>query len=186
MSDLLKISVGVIGLDAEVNDEIAKIENDIPIALNAVGSEMIKSLQEHIETDWYNAWQPSVYIRRTDVLSYGTPLGSIKNMDVQVLGKRTLDFTYSPTGEYKGPYFEHDRDGDELIESIQTGRLEGEPPPRPFWNNFVEEQKNGAIMNTFSAYMRKHAMVLEGGEKDLQFDGNESMLEAGNVQLKMK
>ena len=208
MSDLLKISVGVIGLDTEVNDEIAKIENDIPIALNAVGGEMILSLKRHIQEDFYNEYSPVAYRRR-----YDEGLLNEENIDAETLGKRTLHFTYNPQGlpmgklkdslnwsedleEYlksqhktgETPFFSKARNGDDLIVWGQTAHDIGKKhiPARPFWNNFVEEQKNGAIMNTFSTYMTKYAMVLEGGEKDLQFEPNESMLEAGNVQLKKK
>ena len=217
MSDLLKISVGVVGLETEVDNEIAKINNQIPIALNQVGSEMILDLQKHIQEDFYNEYSPVAYRRRYEKgllkddafdlvkgMSSNRKTGSVSHF---------IEFNYLPKGEPQGtlkdslnwsedleeylksqyktgetPFFSNPRNGDDLIVWGQTAHDIGTKhiPARPFWNNFVEEQKNGAIMNTFSAYMTKHAMVLEGGEQDLQFDGNESMLEAGNVHLKMK
>lgn len=208
MSDLLKISVGVIGLDAEVNDEIAKIENDIPIALNAIGSEMMLNLKRHIQEDFYNMYSPVAYRRRYDE----NGLLDDNNMDAEILGKRTLHFTYNPQGlpmgklkdslnwsedleEYlksqhktgETPFFANARNGDDLIVWGQTAHDIGKKhiPARPFWNNFVEEQKNEKIMQTFATYMTRFGIVLEGNQ-DLIFDGGESMLEAGNVQLKMK
>ena len=195
MSDLININVKIEGLDEEIKDEIAKINKQIPIALNQVGSEMILDLQRHIHEDWYNPWKPTVYHRRTDDSSLGIPLGDDKNITAYVdKFTKSLGFIYAPTGWHEegrlhnGWYRRGDgirRDGDELIESIQTGRLAGSPPPRPFWNNFVEEQKNEKIMQTFTRGMLPYNLVLEG-EQDLQFDGNESMLEAENVQLKKK
>lgn len=204
MNDLLKISVGVIGLDAEVNNEIANIENNIPIALNAVGNEMILSLKRHIQEDFYNMYSPVAYKRR-----YEEGLLNEENMDAETLGKRTLYFTYNPQGlpmgklkdslnwsedleEYlksqhktgETPFFSSAKNGDDLIVWAQKAHDIGKQhiPSRPFWNNFVEEQKNGAIMNTFASYMTRYGMVLEGGELDLQFDGSESMLEAGTEE----
>lgn len=187
MNELITISVGISGLDADIEKEIAKIENDIPIALEGVGSEMIRDLQEHIHQDWYEPWKPRVYKRRTDNPSLGTPLGSEKNISVSVINNR-LDFVYAPSGEYGGKGFDDVRNGDELITALQTGKdLWGEPPPRPFWNNFVEEQKNEKIMQNFANFFPKeYKIIKEGGENDLIFDSGESLLEAGNEQLRIK
>lgn len=181
MSDLIKISAKFDGLDEELEKEIAKIESYIPMALEGVGSEMIWDLQEHIQQDWYEPWKPKEYRRRTVNPSLGTPLGSDKNINVSVKGK-SLDFDYSPTGKHVVKAW-HTRDGDVLIESIQTGELWGNPPPRPFWNNFVEEQKNEKIMQNFVNYFPKeYKVIAEGGEKDVDFDSGESLLEAGNEE----
>lgn len=85
------------------------------------------------------------------------------------------------------PIKPHPVHGDTLIQRIQTG--EGydwkEPakgfPQRPFWNNFVEEQRSGAIMDSFSYGFNSGTlkMVSEGGKRDLDWNGNEGMLEAG-------
>lgn len=187
MSDLIKIDVGIVGLDTEIDKQIAKIENNIPIALEGVGSEMIRDLQEHIQQDWYKPWQPKVYKRRTDNPSLGTPLGSVENISVSVKGK-VLDFDYTPTGEYKGTGFEEERNGDELITSLQTGKgLWGNLEPRPFWNYFVEEQKNEKIMQSFiNSFPKEYKVIADNPEKDLVFDSGESLLEADNEQLRIK
>lgn len=197
MSDLININVKIEGLDEEIKDEIAKIEKDIPIALEGVGSGMIRDLQEHIQQDWYEPWQPKVYKRRTDNPSLGTPLGSDKNMSVYVdKFTKSLGFVYDPTGWHEigilhnGWYPPEEgfrRDGNELIESIQTGRLEGGPPPRPFWNNFVEEQKNEKIIENFiNSFPKEYKVIADDNKNDLVFDSGESLLEAGNEQLRIK
>lgn len=209
MDNLLKIDVGIVGLDEEVYKNIAEIEKEIPIALNAVGSEMIESLNRHLDEDFYNEYNPVAYRRR-----YTEGLKNQKNIDAQVYGTKTLSFTYTPSGEPVGkladswnwsedlenwlksvhktgetPFFSPTRSGDELIVWAQKAHDIGKHkiPARPFWNHFVEEQKESKIIDTFiGAFSNDYRPAKEGGEMDIQFDGQESMLEAGNEQLKMK
>lgn len=170
-----KVTVsGIETIDEDFELESRKIQAGIPQALNYVGSEMIVSLQKHIFEDWYEKYTPSVYERRTDDTSLGTPLGAEGNMDVFV-DKDKMEFSYEPTGEHAKQSF-HTRDGDRLIEFLQVGNKY--MPPRPFWNLFVEEQKNRGIMEAFIKGMSPFATVIpEGFGKDVIFEGNESMLE---------
>ena len=172
-----KVTVsGLETIDEDFELESRKIEKAFPQALQYVGSEMIVSLQKHIFEDWYKQYTPKVYERRTDNISLGTPLGAEANMDVQV-NNNTLDFTYEPTGEHANETY-HTRDGDTLIEFLQVG-AEG-IPPRPFWNQFVEEQANSGIIDAFIKRMSPFATVIpEGVGKDVVFDGGESMLQGG-------
>lgn len=186
MNEYLSFGMEIFGLDEDVNKNISKIEKQIPVALNYVGSEMITSLEEHLQEDWYNEYEPQAYRRRTDNPSLGRGLKSNEYIDVNVTGKN-LSFIYTPSGEYNGQAFAHERDGDELIESIQIGsELWGNPPPRPFWNNFVEEQKNEKIMTSFAKGISPYVLILEGGEKDILFGNEESILRSGNEQLKIR
>ena len=207
MSDLIKIDVGIVGLDTEIDKEIAEIEKDIPKALENVGSEIIESLSRHLDEDFYNKYSPVAYRRR-----YTEGLRNKKNMIATVKG-RTLQFEYKPSGEPTGtlgdtlnwsedlenwlkrfhktattPIFSPAHDGDDLIVWAQKRHEIGkyEIPARPFWNIFVEEQKNDGILNAFSVGMLpNYEIIKEGGEKDLVFDNGESMLEADSVQTKM-
>lgn len=181
--------VTIEGLDS-IKEDYKKqenaINNAIPGALRYVGSEMIVNLQKHITDDWYKRYKPKQYMRRTDNPSLGTPIGSRENMDYAVDGK-TLDFMFYPHGDHVVSEW-YDRDGDKLIESIQTGKMTyGSFPPRPFWNMFVEEQKNEAIMRNFSKAMadRKMPIEAEGQGKDVVFDGRESLLDSGDYQYQM-
>ena len=82
-------------------------------------------------------------------------------------------------------------DSDDLIEIIQTNsgwkyepskdKSGREIMPRPFWNNFVEEQRNGALINSFARGFGGSGfdIELEGGVLDLDFPADESMLEGG-------
>ncbi len=170
------IHFSVSGLDSVSSDfetEKKFIEKQIPVALDMVGAEMKANLQTHIMDDWYHRYSPKQYKRRTDLAALGTALGDEKNMTVERRGQ-FLYFDYSPTGEHQNDAW-HDRDGDELIAWIQQGS--GEIPPRPFWNNFLEEQKNGGIIGSFIGGMGEIPVIEEGGDSDVLFDGAEGELE---------
>ena len=170
--------VTITGLDTIDEDfelESRKIEKAFPHALHYVGSEMIANLRKHIFEDWYQQYTPTLYQRRTDDPSLGQGLMSLDYMDAQIQGSQ-MQFIYEPSGDHANAAY-HTRDGDKLIEFLQVG-AEG-IPPRPFWNFFVEEQKNSGIMEAFMRGMKPYEVIPEGGENDVVFEGNESMLQAG-------
>jgi hypothetical protein len=179
MSDLIKIIPEIIGLESDFETEIANINKHIPLALSSVGADMEDNLQKHLYYDWYLANTPKEYKRRTDNPKLGTPLGSEKNINYVAYGNNLL-FTYTPTGEHEDEYW-HTSDGDELIINIQTGELVGTAPPRPFWNNFVEEQQQKLIV-TFAEAMRPYNVIRE---KDEKIDLSEFLLDSGAEQLHM-
>lgn len=200
MSDLMNINVKIEGLDEEIKDEIAQIKKQIPKALEQVGSEMIESLSRHLDEDFYNKYIPVAYRRR-----YTEGLKNKKNMIATVKGK-TLQFEYTPQGlpmgklrdslnwsedleEYlksqhktgETPFFANARNGDDLIVWGQTAHYIGTAhiPARPFWNYFVEEQKNGGIIDAFVVGMLpNYEVIKENGENDVVFDSDESMLQS--------
>lgn len=195
MGNFIDIGIKIEGLDKEYRDEITEINNAIPKALERLGSEMAISLKKHIQQDWHDVWKPSKYHRRTDNPSLGTPLGDDKNITIYVdRFTKTMSFLYLPTGEHQegrfhnGWYLGGDgarRDTDELITAIQKGELAGNPPPRPFWNNFVEEQQNGEMLSTFIRELKNllpYSISTGKGER-IQLNGtSESMLPYGAVQ----
>ena len=132
------------------------------------------------------------------------PLGFHKGRKKDILGAEYDDVIHKwvvldpETGETKD-IIENPNDplkpkpvhGDRLIERIQTGEgydwkpKKGEDsfPKRPFWNNFVEEQRNGAALDSFargfgSGYV---SLVLEGGNRDLQWNADEGMLGSDSI-----
>lgn len=156
---LIEVNVqGVNCIETELNRESAKIVENAEKALKAIGDEMISNLQTHIEEEWYKPYTPKAYKRRTDDSSYGTPLGAQDYMKYSVNGL-SLTFGYNPSGLHTVKKW-HTRDSDELIESIQTAKLKGNPPPRPFWNSFLFEQGNGAIMKTLSDNMLPEYVII--------------------------
>lgn len=167
---------GLESIQEDVNAEIQTIWTKVPKALNNVGREMIVNLQKHIENEWYYGFFPKTYKRRTDDSSLGTPLGSADYMDYSANGGR-LEFTYVPKGDHENSEW-HTRDGDDLTESIQTGELKGDPPPRPFWNSFLFEQEQSGIINAFAEGMLPDYKVVSDGN-DVVGVESESSLASG-------
>lgn len=204
MSDLIQIDVKIEGLDKEVNEHIEKIGRKIPQALEDVGSEMQESFIRHIQEDFYNKYSPVAYRRR-----YEKGLLDKANIHIEKIKENRLVFSYLPKGEPQGtlkdslnwsenleeylksvnktadtPFFHPAHNDDELIVWAQKKHKIGNYniPARPFWNNFVEEQKNGKIMETFigSTAWKPYSIQAEGGESDLMFSASESLLEQDN------
>ena len=188
-ADFLTITMrGEETLANDLNDEVLAISNISHDALYRVGSDMIMSLQYHIREDWYEPWgPPKAYERRTNT---GDPdaLGSEKNMHPDVNGL-SLSFVYAPTGRHTVREW-NSRSGDALIETIQTDsgwtwepdkdKRGREIMPRPFWNNFGEEMRNGEAFDSFERGFAGHGydLIREAGQKDMEFPANEGMLEA--------
>ena len=161
---------GLSSIDGEIEKKKEKIRKQIPIALAEVGGKFIDSLQEHIHNDWYLKQKPKYYVRRTDDPRLGQPLGDLNNMKSE-LGYDTLLFTYEPIGDHMMSGW-HERDGDTLIQSIQEGLPIG-MMPRPFWNNFADEQMESGIMESFIAGMKPFCVIAEGN--DVVPDGDEKL-----------
>lgn len=141
----MRITAQINGLKEDLEKENKKIKIQIDRALNYVASEMEENLRQHLWEDWHEKYFPKEYIRRTDNYSYGRPLGGGKNFHIEVKNG-LLTFDYEPTGKHQVTVW-YDRDGNDLIEWIQ--KEHGDIPPRPFWNNFIDEQINEKILENF-------------------------------------
>lgn len=168
----LKVSVEVEqSLDDDFQREVGDIRAHFPNALHFIASEMKANLQEHLQSDWYSAYKPKKYQRRTDNTSLGTPLGDeTKNMSDEYPTKDSLEFRYYPTGEHARTLW-HQRDGDNLIKWIQTDH--NNIPARLFWDNFVDEQKQHGIIDAFVTGMKPFVVIPEG--EDIALDGDEKL-----------
>ena len=180
------VTAQIEGLDNDVRELETEVNAQIPKALNYVGSEMTANLQEHVRTDWYEPWgAPKVYKRRTDY-GGGTPLGDASNMDI-VVRDTELEFVYLPTGEHSQSHWD-ERDGDTLIQVIQTNSGWSFPVsedkqgrmimPRPFWDNFVDEQE-GQVVDSFIQGMERDDIVKEA--RDRRIDLSDSKILHGAV-----
>lgn len=178
MDEPLNVKVDIKGLDKELTELIKPIKPKISQALNSVGDMLKTDLQQKARQIWYLGYTPEVYKRRTDNPALGTPLTSEKNMAVDVTGTK-LEFSYFPTGEHLNQGW-HTDDGDNLIENIQRGALWGEPPARPFWNFFVEDNENFLLFEYFEYFMKPYKIVANDAERKL--DLSESYLRAGDYQ----
>lgn len=154
-------------LDKLLQEETAKIESRIPSALEHVGREMQLNLIKHIEKDVYAKYSPQDYERRSENNSLGLPLTSRENIMTITKGNN-LTFRYVPTGQYKGEGSWKIRHGDELIKAIETGELEGDAPKRPFFQNFIDEQLYGGIMNSFIDGMKPEYKVKAVGQGSIR------------------
>ena len=169
MNFFVKI-IGFDEIDSDIRKQTAKMQKQIPLALSEVAFKMKANLEQHIISDWYGKQKPKFYERRTDDPRLGTPIGSESNMQTEI-SEDTLFFSYEPTGEHMLAAW-HERDGDELISAIQEGNPIG-MLPRPFWNNFAEEQMEFGIIEAFIFGMKPYAVIADGN--DVVADGDEKL-----------
>lgn len=139
--------------DAEITQELEQAIADLaPIvqsALEDVGNDAKYLLEEHIQADVYDKFEPREYIRR-----YGggglidtesntrIPYAIAQTRGAWLKGLMTL--RYTPDGS--SSQWEHPANGDELIGRIESGsgyEWSRRPGPRPFWQNFVNELTDG-------------------------------------------
>ena len=174
------ITINVTGqetLTEEIETFVKGVDSAIPVALNEVGAHLGEKLDTRLRDDWYNGYKPHTYIRRTDNPIFGKGLMSdeYKDYSVEIKPKtKRLTFTYEPSGEHAIESY-HKRDKNALIRSIETGELYGDPPPRPFWENFVDELENGDAMDLFITAMKPYSVILDG-EDDRYINFNSSYL----------
>ncbi len=161
-------------------DFYKKVQNATQAGLTAVGSELTKQLQKHIQTDVYDAYTPKSYMRRIDY-GGGTPIISAKNMDLQ-LNKMSLTFSYEPSGRntrYPNSKFV---DGDKLINAIEnsdyTWKGTEHIPERHFWNHFVDDMvgASGQAERIFVKGMNTAQPDLQvKADGNMHTDGNETI-----------
>lgn len=157
-----------------------KVYKGTQAGLTAVGSEMTKQLQKHIQDEVYDAYTPKSYMRRIDY-GGGTPIISPKNMDLQ-FGKMSLTFSYEPSGR-NTRYPDSDYvDGDELINAIEnsdyTWNGTEDIPKRHFWNNFVDDMvgASGQAERIFVKGMNTAQPDLQARtDGNMHTDGNETI-----------
>ena len=157
-----------------------KVYKGVQAGLTAVGSELTKQLQKHIQTEVYDAYTPQSYMRRIDY-GGGTPIISPKNMDLQ-LNKMSLTFSYEPSGRntrYPNSKFV---DGDDLINAIEnsdyTWNGTEHIPERHFWNNFVDDMvgASGQAERIFVKGMNTAQPDLQvKADGNMHTDGNETI-----------
>lgn len=157
-----------------------KVYKGVQSGLTAVGSELTKQLQKHIQTEVYDAYTPQSYMRRIDY-GGGTPIISPKNMDLQ-LNKMSLTFSYEPSGRntrYPNSKFV---DGDDLINAIEnsdyTWKGTEHIPERHFWNNFVDDMvgASGQAERIFVKGMNTYQPDLQvKADGNMHTDGNETI-----------
>ena len=157
----IQIKGKIIGLNEEFAQEEKFIKKQVDYALLNVGVELQKELEEFIQVGVYDKYSPKEYLRRSANPTYGSPLTDEENFVVAVR-KQSLEFIYEPTGEHKKEASWHERDGDKLIEWLQRGHKieQSFMPARPFWNDFIDKQLDGGLMEKFIREMSPKYQVI--------------------------
>ena len=145
----MKITSKIIGVEQDLQKEQKKIAHEVDRALVEVGVELKNDLQFFLKEVWYKGYDPVQYERRTDDNSLGTPLGDESNFDYWAV-RQKLTFSYEPTGKHKEKEWS-EREGDKLIEWIQSSHEieDSYIPARPFWNDFLDAQMEGGLIEKF-------------------------------------
>lgn len=186
LDEFLKITIKDSGvLEKEFADTLYEMKKPIGRGLHTAAAVFAPALRQHIADDWYDAWgPPKKYLRRTDYPEYGP--GLYAQVEEAVVNGETVLFEYLPSGEHS--LTGENASGDDLIRIIQDDRGWEFPPtydrqgrkigPRPFWNNFVEEIRDGLAMDAFEYGFTSGgwSMIREGGEADMEWGRGESLL----------
>ncbi len=159
-----------------------KVYKATQAGLTAVGSELTKQLQQHIQRKVYNAYEPKSYRRRVD-FGGGIPIISAENMDLK-LAPFSLTFTYEPSGRNTNYPTSKYVDGDKLINAIENSNYTWsgteDIPKRPFWNAFVDEMvgANGQAETILVRAMNQAQPDLQVKTNGrIQADGNDTVFE---------
>ena len=139
MFEFILTGIGEISKEYQVFN--TKVYYATQVGLMAVGSELTKQLQKHIQTEVYDAYTPQEYLRRIDY-GGGVPIISAQNMDMEIKGL-SLVFNYEPSGKNANYPTSKYVNGDKLINAIENSDYSwagtDNIPKRPFWNSFVDE-----------------------------------------------
>lgn len=185
---MFEFNVEISGL-GQIMQEYAKEEEEIKQRINRglsdLEGDMRAMLGYTLQEIWYEGYKPKAYLRRTDDSSLGIAITRDENVESTVKGTQLL-FEYNPTGEHEVPEWS-ERNGDELIEWIQTKHFYGggtdeekfenknaQIPARPFWNIFVDRVKNELAMSSIKASLGKDYVLIADGN-DFLLDGNEKL-----------
>lgn len=126
---------GFDSLDEDLKSLTEKIDTAVTAGLHTVLGDFKDALASHVQEDAYKQYKPRKY-KRTGAM------GNKDNMTGNVSGN-VLDFLYEFETESDGNYYE---DSDDVIRVVQSGKnyLWGvKIDPRPFWDNFINEQLIG-------------------------------------------
>lgn len=184
-------------LDDDLKAVMGEIGAAIKKSMDDVGADMADALKRHIDNDVYrkSIYNPKEYKRRSESNGLGTPLNEMGDLSPTGTGNATvynhgggLTFEYKPTGEHANSRWSSSAtqsgsirnvDGDELIGRIEKKTPSynwgnNKVPPRPFWQNFVDEMvDDGELERFFVAAMRFH-------NKDLNIEESSGVIRDAN------
>lgn len=148
----------IVGKFSGFEADLAALEKQVKDAFRAsrkaLADDMRLCLQDHVEADVYDRFQPTEYLRRREDGGLDDMRASATVYSDERDGGMNLTLLYHPSGATDGngePINPH-VDGDDLVNRIEKndpaynwGRR---PKNRPFFRNFVEEMLGGRAEET--------------------------------------
>lgn len=147
------VAMKIVGQFSGFETDIAALEMQVKNAFRAsrkaLADDMRECLQDHIEVEVYDAFQPTEYVRREGSGGLYDMSASATVYSNERLGGMELTLRYQPDGSQDGGGKPIDKavSGDDLINRIEKKDPEynwtRKPKKRPFFRNFVEEMIEG-------------------------------------------
>ena len=165
----MELTIGISGLeslDKDLKDMQTRIETAVRNSMDTIGVQMKDALKTHIETDVYDAYTPTVYKRRSEHPSLGTPLNDM-DANTYIFNKGAgVTLVYLPTGDHAVSKWSG-ADGDNLVGRIEKKSPaynwgDDDVPERPFFQNFVSEMTDeGELERFFMEAMAGNGFIVE-------------------------
>lgn len=143
----------LVGQFSGFEQDVATLEKQVKDAFRAsrkaLADDMWLCLQDHVEADVYDKFQPTEYVRRREDGGLADMQASATVYSDERDGGMNLTLLYQPSGatDGEGNEIEPHVDGDDLINRIEKKDPEynwrRKPPKRPFFSNFVQEMVDG-------------------------------------------
>lgn len=164
----MALDINICGEGTLANDLTTFLKNvfspAVAKALDDVGADMQSALAQHIETDVYHAYSPSMYERRG---SGGGLLSQAREAKIYNQGNG-IAIEFKPDGSHPTVSGWSKVHADELIGRIEKHSPEynwlpknRSIPDRPFWQNFVSEMvDDGTVEYYFASAMRRRDFQL--------------------------
>lgn len=143
----------MVGAFSGLEEDLAALETEVKNAFRAsrkaLADDMRSCLEDHIEADVYDEFQPQKYVRRRDSGGLSDMQANTTVYSDEGLGGMELTLLYQPDGsrDGEGSEIENAVSGDDLVSRIEKKDPEynwrRKPKKRPFFRNFVEEMIEG-------------------------------------------
>lgn len=148
----------LVGQFSGFEQDVATLEKQVKDAFRAsrqqLADDMRLCLQDHVEADVYDKFQPTEYVRRREDGGLADMRASATVYSDERDGGMNLTLLYQPSGatDGNGEPIEPHVDGDDLTNRIEKNdpayNWSGRPKDRPFFHNFVEEMLDGRAEET--------------------------------------
>lgn len=143
----------MVGAFSGLEEDLAALETELKNAFRAsrkaLADDMRSCLEDHIEADVYDEFQPREYVRRRDSGGLSDMQANTTVYSDERLGGMELTLLYQPDGsrDGEGNEIENAVSGDDLVNRIEKKDPEyswrRKPKKRPFFRNFVKEMIEG-------------------------------------------